>query len=384
MLVDNEENLVKCTSAVNQKEIVYFDTEGYHPIYTKKVAIIQFGIVTENSKEDTEIFLIDCLQLDSELIKKYIKPILESKKIKKIIHDVKRDSEILFNQFGITCNGIFDTQIAYNEYLKKEKKDSIQLCSFVNVLKECCSVDYSEKNSLPHYEIIDAAKLFFDRPFDQQLLDCAFYDVKYLHELYLFFVKNLTKEEFFFIEKLSDLWSKSYIFYEKIEKKNDSITYFDFTFFDFLDLSNESFEEEKNEKMKNYLLRLFRVPDLKIMKRIIGKEGKNIIELKKKFKNSYIYTAGRTDPPIDSLFFLGTFNEAEEFTKMLPNKIIEKIVCGDILKTPLLKRIQMDTKTTIMLMTNEMIGYNYFKTIIIGKEDDIKEAIEKMKQFIKE
>ena len=119
------------------------------------------------------------------------------------------------------------------------------------------------------------------------------------------------------------------------------------------------------------------------MKKIIGKEGKNIIELKKKFENSFIYTAGKFDPPIESLFFLGTNEDANSFLNLLPNKIIEKIVCGDILKTPLLKRIQMDTGTTIMLMTNEMIEYNYFKTIIIGNEQNIKEAIEKMKKFLK-
>ena len=213
MLVDNEEKLLKCVSSVGQKEIIYFDTEGYHPIYTQKVSIIQFGIIIEEDEDEkekkTEIFLIDCLEIDSNLIKKYLKPILESKKIKKIIHDVKRDSEILFKQFGIICNGIFDTQIAYNQFLKKEKTTTTrihQLSSFVNVLKDCCSIDYSEKNSLPHYEIIDAAKLFFQRPIEKQLLDCAFFDVKYLHELFEFFKKKLTKKEFFFIEQLSDLW----------------------------------------------------------------------------------------------------------------------------------------------------------------------------------
>jgi hypothetical protein len=364
MLVNNEENLLKCVEKISQNEFIYFDTEGYHPIYTKKVSIIQFGIF----QKEFEIFLIDCVELNSDLIVKNLKPILESKKIKKIIHDVKRDAEILFKQFGISCQGIFDTQIAYSEYLKKSNKDTFQLCSFVNVIKECCSIDYSEKNLLPHYEIIDAATLFFQRPMDEKLLDCAVNDVKYLHELFVFFQKNL-KEEFLFIEELSNLWSKSFIFYDKIEKMNDKLTFFDHN-------------DENNST--NYILRLFKIPDVNLMKKIIGKEGKNIIEMKKMFKSAYIYTAGKSDPPIDSLFFLGESNQVEEFTKLLPNKVSRRIVCGDILKTQLLKRIQLDTKTTIMLMTNEKVGNNYFNTIIVGNEIDVDEAILKMKNFIKQ
>ncbi|XP_075119886.1 piRNA biogenesis protein EXD1-like [Leptodactylus fuscus] len=60
----------------------------------------------------SHVYLFDIAILGPDVFKQGLKAVLESESVGKVVHDCRRLSDCLFNQYGIVLNNVFDTQVA--------------------------------------------------------------------------------------------------------------------------------------------------------------------------------------------------------------------------------------------------------------------------------
>ncbi|KAF2078104.1 hypothetical protein CYY_000575 [Polysphondylium violaceum] len=102
--------------AIKQEKIIGLDCEAIEMGKNGQLSLIQ--ISTESS---ARVYLFDIIALGASAFKYGLKDILESKNILKIVHDCRRDSEILFHQHQVQLGHIYDVQIAHALVQKKEQ-----------------------------------------------------------------------------------------------------------------------------------------------------------------------------------------------------------------------------------------------------------------------
>eukprot|EP01080_Neovahlkampfia_damariscottae_P010351 gene10351-2765_t len=338
---DFEKNNGKEIFSDEEIKEIYFDCEGVNLSKEGKLCILQIGVIFKNK---IRIFIFDIIKGKEEIIK-ILKPILENEKYLKIIHDVKRDSEALFYQFDIKLNQIFDTQLAYSEIHKKEKKNLPNFISLVELLKEYCDIDYSEKKKLPHIELQDSST-WEKRPLDKILLESSCKDVLYLIPLFKnlkWRIDDFEYEDIGFFQKIieySTIWSRSFTHHD-LKIKDDKITFID----------------EIYSKESKYVLRCFRSPSVDLIKVIIGSKYKNIFEYQEKF-DSYFFSTGIREPKT-MFFFMGETKNVEDFTEFIPEKhenyrILHSQV-DYVLKKHFLKNLREKSQCSIGLFSNDII-----------------------------
>ncbi|CRG95426.1 3'-5' exonuclease, putative [Plasmodium gallinaceum] len=168
---------------LNEKyNFIGLDVEGYKIGKHGIISIIQ--ICTEN------IYIFDLYKCDNTyLFIMYLKEILENEKIIKITHDCREDCSILYNQYNINLNNVFDTQVAYNLFLKKKKKDLYQI-SYDDLLFKCLLLNNNHK--IYFHKIISLdPKVYLKRPISKELIQYAIQDVLYLKPLMLILIDKL-------------------------------------------------------------------------------------------------------------------------------------------------------------------------------------------------
>ncbi|SCM04707.1 3'-5' exonuclease, putative [Plasmodium chabaudi adami] len=174
-------------NAMNENlKIIGLDIEGYKIGRNGTVSIIQVCA--------KDIYIFDLYKCDnSYLFVKYLKELFENKNIIKVAHDCREDCSILFNQYNINLNNIFDTQIAYNLILKKSKKELYQI-SYDDLLYKCLFLNNNHK--IYFHKIISLDnKIYLKRPISKELIHYAVQDVLYLKPLMLNLVGTLRNIE---------------------------------------------------------------------------------------------------------------------------------------------------------------------------------------------
>jgi exonuclease 3'-5' domain-containing protein 1 len=358
-VIETREDYEKHFAAIveNPPAVIYFDAEGNKLSKAGELCVLQIAVDVEDS---VVVYIFDAIACKEPI--KLLKPLFENEKVLKVIHDTKRDAEALFWQYDIKIVNVFDTQIAYHELQKTLNKPLSSLISFVSVLENCCKIDYSKKNQLPHVEFQDATA-WLVRPLDKILLEHAIQDVFYLKPIYMYFEKHLNEKLKNVVINYSTLWSRAYFDHKDLKLSASRTTH--------LDIQNSG-----------YILRIIHLPCNEVMGVVIGKKGVNFIELLEKFgKRSYIFTAGR-EGPRDMLYIMAEKVEIlDEFIKEIPEYCYEsfvtryqssKIIC-------IIGQLSKDTKTKCMIFTAEVAtdsnGEQYHKMVIIGSEKNVQEAI---------
>lgn len=106
-------------------DAVALDCKGYNLGFNGQITMIQFGFLpntmisstchennnnNQQPKHKPEVCIFDLIT-NPELAY-CLKPLLESESIVKIVHDVRNKSNLLYSQFEIMLNHVFDTQVA--------------------------------------------------------------------------------------------------------------------------------------------------------------------------------------------------------------------------------------------------------------------------------
>jgi hypothetical protein len=342
-------------------ERVFLDCEGNQLSKNGKLCILQMGIIY---KSEIYIFIFDIIKGKEELIQK-IKPILESEKILKIIHDVRRDSEALFYQFSIKLNQVFDTILAHREIFYKENQKYSNWISFVDLLKEYCSIDYSEKKLVPHVEFQDGSAWEI-RPLDELLLESCSNDIKHLIPLFDCILKKSKDENFFQkIIELSTIWSRSFL-QQHIDFNPKKVEFID----------------EKYSENSTLLLRCFHSPSLEIIKVLVGKKAKNVNEYQEMFKSCF-YSVGNKEPK-GMFWFMGDEKSVESFTKLVPDvqrNLLIRIEDSERISKKL-KKLKKTTTCQIGFYVDEIFEEKYNQIRIFGKEKEVDEMEESIFEFL--
>ena len=183
IFVDNNSRFNEVLKEISIEEIIGIDTEfDWRNTYFPKLCLLQIS-----TKKN--IFLIDCLQIDS--LNK-LKDIFENREIVKVFHAVRSDITVLFSSINLKVNNCFDIQAA-EKFLSKD-----DLKSYAKIVSKYLSlnIDKSETNSN-----------WLKRPFTESQINYAANDVRYLIKIYLkqkkvldgmnsyLIVKELTKKE---------------------------------------------------------------------------------------------------------------------------------------------------------------------------------------------
>lgn len=101
-LIQNDEDVVKYASEIEQATILGIDTEGSKiDPFTAKLLLLQIA-----TKDESYVF--DCTKVDISPLK----PVLEAERPLKIVQNAKFDYSLLKAQAGITLGNVFDTMLA--------------------------------------------------------------------------------------------------------------------------------------------------------------------------------------------------------------------------------------------------------------------------------
>ncbi len=171
-LIVNESELLALEKNLLQKDWIAIDTEFIgEKRYRTLLCLIQ--IATDDS-----IYLIDTLQLE---IQDFLKNIIANPKLLKLTHSGDNDYKLIFQLFEIIPQNVFDLQIAAG-FLGFGYP--ISLLKLVKALLPSVQLDKS-------FSVIDWEK----RPINENHIQYAIEDVKYLYECYHLLRKSLIKRE---------------------------------------------------------------------------------------------------------------------------------------------------------------------------------------------
>lgn len=157
--IDSDLELKKLCHILENKDEIAVDIEcenGLHH-YGTFISIIQISTLEKN-------YIIDMLKIDNI---KPLKEIFENALINKIFHDVNFDLSILYTQYKIKVNNVYDTQMAVKILGDKE-------IGLGSVLKNHMKINVEKK-----FQTADWTK----RPLPKELLDYAVNDTAHMIKL---------------------------------------------------------------------------------------------------------------------------------------------------------------------------------------------------------
>jgi len=185
-IVQDNKSYEKACKLIKKQKILYLDTEFLRDkTYWPLLCILQI-------KTARKTFIFDFLKKDKFDLSK-LKKIFEDKKILKVIHSSKQDLEVIFLNFNIIINPVFDTQIAYSLISEKEN------IGYTSLVKLITRISLNKDHQVSDWK---------QRPLTSMQLQYAVNDVRYLSQIHNFLSKELIKKK------------KKKIFNEEIKKLN--------------------------------------------------------------------------------------------------------------------------------------------------------------------
>jgi ribonuclease D len=177
--IDNEENLIEfrkymCNNNINK---IALDFEGEYNLhaYGEKLCLIQIF-------DGDKYFIIDPLKIDDGEIAKT----LANKKTVKYMYGVESDLGLIYKQYGIKLNNVFDQKILVDVLNLSDK-------GLDGVIKSLFGIENKQKAKFQKYNWIK-------RPIEENALIYALNDVKYLFEINEILTKRIIIEN-----KINDL-----------------------------------------------------------------------------------------------------------------------------------------------------------------------------------
>ncbi|KAH9258969.1 hypothetical protein BASA81_002589 [Batrachochytrium salamandrivorans] len=153
----------------SDEPVVALDLEGV----PSAISLIQIAT-------PTIVYVFDTVTLDLNAVCEVLRPLLESSKVVKLLHDLHKDSQALFNLAQVSLSNVFDTQLLA-ELLKGKLhlgfQDMLEL--FDDQLKHDSKLDMKHKMSNGN-----GGKLFAQRPIPANVLQYAVDDVKLLMQVW--------------------------------------------------------------------------------------------------------------------------------------------------------------------------------------------------------
>ncbi|KYQ99862.1 hypothetical protein DLAC_11563 [Tieghemostelium lacteum] len=193
-LIDKVSQIRAALNHIKKEKLIGLDLEGLEMGKKGNLSLVQ--ISTENGR----VYLFDIVSLGYNVFRFGLKEVLESREILKVVHDCRRDSEILYHRYKVSLAHIYDVQIGH-ALLEKKERGNIPIRRFG--FHELTHI-YARKYSEPCVNIKFQAKdLFKDgnvrqiweqRPLPKLLVDYSSLDSAVLLPIYYTMKTKLTSE----------------------------------------------------------------------------------------------------------------------------------------------------------------------------------------------
>jgi len=190
--IDREEDLAEAFADIGNQSAIALDCEGVE--LGRKGVLCLLQIATAD-----QVYLFDVLALKSSLFSQGLKDILERPVPNKLIYDCRRDSDILYHQFGIRLKGVLDVALTEVFY---RYKNTLGNPRYLKGYKRCVE-DYLIVQNPKFFEtklkvatqMSEMGTNFWEmRPLPQEVLEYAAYDVFYLRELHFALTQFMSKK----------------------------------------------------------------------------------------------------------------------------------------------------------------------------------------------
>ncbi|KAK5584698.1 hypothetical protein RB653_006314 [Dictyostelium firmibasis] len=184
--------MIDCLSKMNfaiheikKEKLIGLDIEAVEMGKKGEISLVQ--ISTPNG----HIYIFDIIKMGGDVIPfKYgLKEILESVKILKVVHDCRRDSEILFHRYQVELAYIYDVQIAHALVQKKVQgnvpirrygfNELIDLYTSRKYSEVCVNIKYKVKKQFEN-----DSGIWGSRPLSKDFIDYASLDAACLLPVY--------------------------------------------------------------------------------------------------------------------------------------------------------------------------------------------------------
>ena len=144
------------------------------------VRLGRFGRVCLLQLQDSDGRVLLCDALRAGVVEA-LAPLLESRRIVKVIHDCREDSAALFHQHGIQLRTVFDTQVAHATLERRAGREAYQ-ASAAELLKDYLGIE-PEQTELKSRMLQDP-ELWARRPMAKDLVRYALHSVSHLLPLH--------------------------------------------------------------------------------------------------------------------------------------------------------------------------------------------------------
>jgi len=172
LVVDRADMALEICSRLQYSDVLALDCEGVNLGPTGNLTLAQI------STPDNRAWIFDFVEC-SEMAE-ILRPIFESERILKIVHDCRAERSNLREQFGIQLRNVFDTQIGFHmmKPLQNDRISLTNLCRYYKVpknpLKDMFQSDFYERN--PGF--------WARRPLSALMIQYATADIAQLHVFY--------------------------------------------------------------------------------------------------------------------------------------------------------------------------------------------------------
>ena len=168
-IIETAEELTVFCQQIANAEYIAVDTEFVRDkTYYPKLCLIQIA-------SSDAIACIDPIGLKDLSV---LKPVFTNPAQTKVFHAARQDMEILYSEFGVMPNPIFDTQVAATLLGLGEQ------IGYGNLVKSYLNINLSKQHARADWE---------QRPLNQEQLEYAADDVRYLIQMYPLILQDLDK-----------------------------------------------------------------------------------------------------------------------------------------------------------------------------------------------
>ncbi|GAM26723.1 hypothetical protein SAMD00019534_098980 [Acytostelium subglobosum LB1] len=182
--IDSEQQLERTFSIIRKEHVISFDLEGVEMGKQGEVALVQVALMNGT------VFLFDVLTLGQRVFAAGLKDILESNTFLKVVHDCRRDSEILYHRHQVSLNHVFDLQVAH-ALLQKKREGNVPIRRYgLQELTHMYIPKHASQRAVDiKYQVRDIFKegnteVWRQRPLSKLMIDYSALDVIVLHPIY--------------------------------------------------------------------------------------------------------------------------------------------------------------------------------------------------------
>ncbi|ORC92167.1 zinc finger protein, predicted [Trypanosoma theileri] len=188
-VVDTPEKLDKAVDSLLKASTIALDIEAFCTTEQAK-QLGRISLVQACSDAKPVVFLFDVLTLTAPAFVKSVKPLLDDKKIRKLLFDCRRDVEALSCQLGLKPEGLLDLQLFFTAMQWKLRSVN-RRSGMTYVLKNVAGLTRQEGDSAVQAAMTLGNRPVWDvRPLPDHFLEYAADDVRHILLLSNYLVGN--------------------------------------------------------------------------------------------------------------------------------------------------------------------------------------------------